>query len=109
MTKLQTLALTDDKLDSTVKIQGTKYDRKRTISDKSIKKMRSLYRRKKSISEIASKLGVSYLGVRYNVDPVFKAEFNAKRDGKHTGKTHITVKDRVAYKRSLVAAGKISV
>ena len=108
MTKLELLTLTDDVLDKKVKIQGTKYDRKRKVSDATIKKATGLFSRGKTISEIAKKLGLNYTTVRYNVDPVFKAEFNAKRDGKHTGKDHISKLDRVAYKRSLVAAGKVT-
>lgn len=106
--KIELLTMTDDALDATVKIQGTEFDRKRKVAPAILKKMASMYKKKSSISEIANKLGLNYLTVRYNVDPVFKAEFNAKRDGKHTGKDNITIKDRVAYKRSLVAAGKVT-
>ena len=106
--KIELLAMTDDALDVTVKIQGTEYDRKRKVSTSTLNKMLAMYKKKPNVAEIASKLGLNYTTVRYNVDPVFKAEFNAKRDGKHTGKDHITVKDRIAYKRSLVAAGKVT-
>lgn len=105
--KIELLAMTDDQLNATVKIQGTPYDRKRKISTDILREATKMFKKGKSISQIAAKLGLNYTAVRYNVDPVFKAEFNAKRDGKHTGKTHISVKDRVAYKRSLVAAGSI--
>ncbi len=108
MTKLQLLTLTDNALDQKVKIQGTKYDRKRKVSDATIKKASGLFARGKTISEIASKLGLNYTTVRYNVDPVFKAEFNAKRSGAHTGKDHITKLDRIAYKRTLVAKGCVT-
>ena len=108
MTKIELLALTDEALDAKVKIQGTKYDRKRKISESTLKKMKSLYKKGKSISEIANKLGLNYTSVRYNVDPIFKKQFNQMRDGKHTGKDKITIKDRIAYKRGLVAAGKIT-
>lgn len=108
MTKIELLTLTDDALDAKVKIQGTKYDRKRKLSESTLKKMKSLYKKGKSIAEIAKKLDLNYISVRYNVDPMFKKEFNAKRSGKHTGKDKITIKDRIAYKRGLVAAGKIT-
>lgn len=107
--KIELLKLTDEALDKKVKIQGTQYDRKRKVTDKTIAKMKSLASTGKSVSEIAKKLGLNYITVKYNVDPMFKAIFNAKRSGKHTGKDHISVKDRVAYKRDLIAAGKISV
>lgn len=108
MTKLEILTLTDNVLDAKVKIQGTKYDRKRKVSDATIKKMKALFAKNKTVSEIAQKMGLNYTTVRYNVDPVFKAEFNARRDGKHTGRDHISKLDRIAYKRSLVAAGKVT-
>lgn len=109
MKKMDVLKMTDMELDSKVKIQGTQYDRKRKISDKLIKKMKSMWKRNKTVSEIASKFGLNYNTVRYNVDPVYKMEFNKKRSGAHTGVDHITVLNRVAYKRELVAAGKIKV
>ena len=107
MTKLELLTLTDDKLDATVKIQGTPYDRKRKVADSTISKMCKLFKKGKSISEIARKTGLNYMAVKYNVDPEWKKQYNATRNGKHTGKDHITVKDRVAWKRQLVADGKI--
>ena len=105
--KIEILAMTDDELNATVKIQGTPYDRKRKFSATQLKEMAKLFKKGKTVAHIAQKMGLNYTAVRYNVDPVFKKEFNEKRDGKHTGKTHITVKDRVAYKRSLVAAGSV--
>lgn len=108
LSKLEALTLTDDKLDDAVKIQGTPYDRKRKISTETIKKMNKLSKAGKTISEIANKLGVSYIGVRYNIDPVWRATYNKTRSGAHTGKDHITVKNRVAYKRTLVAEGKLT-
>ena len=106
MTKIELLTLTDDKLDNIVKIQGTIYDRKRKISEATIKKMKSMSRRK-SPEEIAKKLDMRLRDVMYHIDPEFRKNYISKLSGKHTGKDHITIKDRVAYKRTLVAAGKI--
>lgn len=108
MTKIELLTLTDDALDATVKIQGTKYDRKRKVSDSSIKKMNNMLKKGSTVSQIAAKLGLNYHTVRYNVDPVWRKQYNATRNGAHTGKDHVTDRDRVAYKRSLVAAGKVT-
>lgn len=107
MNKIELLTLTDDKLDSAVKIQGTIYDRKRTISESTIKKMKSMSKRK-TADEIAKKLNMRMRDVMYHIDPEFRKNYISKLSGKHTGKDHITVKDRVAYKRELVAAGKIT-
>lgn len=105
---LETLTLTDGALDKAVKIQGTPYDRKRKISSSTLKKMLSMAKKNKTYKEIARKLGLNSTTVRYNIDPVWRAAYNLKRDGKHTGKTNISILDRVAYKRSLVAAGKVT-
>ena len=105
---VEVLTLNDNALDKRVKIQGTPYDRKRKISESTIAKMQKMAK-KKSISAIAKELGISYIGVRYNIDPVFREHFNATRDGKHTGKDKITKNNRVSYKRQLVAAGKVIV
>lgn len=104
---IETLTLNDNELNKAVKIQGTEYDRKRKISTSTLKKMLAMSKKNKSYQEIACKLGLSPTTVRYNIDPVWKAAFNAKRDGKHTGKDNISISDRVAYKRSLVATGKV--
>lgn len=109
MNKIEVLKLTDPELDSKVKIKGTEFDRRRTISESEIRKMRKLHRKGKSYGEIAKTFNVSYGAVRYNVDDEWKKQFNSKRDGKHTGKDNVTFQDRVAYKRELVASGKLSV
>lgn len=108
LSKIEALTLTDDKLDAAVRIQGTKYDRKRKISDTTIKQMNKLKTSGKSFSEISKKLGISTMMVQYHTDPIWKATYNATRSGKHTGTDHITVKNRVAYKRTLVADGKLT-
>ena len=107
--KLEILELDDVALDKQVKIQGTPFDRKRKISDKTVKKMMKLSNKGKSIQEIAKELGIGATSIRYNIDPVFKAEFNAKRSGLHTGKTNMDRINRAQYKRELVSSGKIKV
>lgn len=106
MTKIELLKMTDDKLDTTVKIQGTQYDRKRKVTDKLVEKMLKMAKRK-DYKEIASELGLTYRTVRYHTEPLFRSNYIKGLSGKHTGKDKITMTDRVAYKRELVAAGKI--
>ena len=108
MNKIDVLMMTDDQLDKAVKIQGTPYDRKRRISESTIKKMLKMNSSGSTIMEIANKLGINPQMVQYHTDPIWKASYNANRSGKHYGKDRITVKNRVAYKRSLVAAGKVT-
>lgn len=104
---IETLKLNDSDLDKAIKIQGTEFDRKRKISNSTIKKMGSMSKKNKDYKEIAKKLGLSNRDVRYHVDPQWKAMYNARRSGKHTGKDNITKLDRVQYKRTLVAEGKV--
>lgn len=105
--KIELLKLTDGELDSKVKIQGTMYDRKRKLSESTLKKIAKMAK-STTYSKIARELGLCASTVRYHTDEAWRVHYNATRDGSHTGKDKITVKDRVAYKRALVAAGKIS-
>lgn len=104
---IETLKMSDADIDHKIKIQGTRYDRKCKYSEATLKKMRTMYKKHKTFKEIASELGVGVTAVKYILDPEFKKEYNAKRNGKHTGKDHITVANRIAYKRELVASGCI--
>ncbi len=108
MTKIEILKMTDDKLDEAIKIQGTQYDRKRKLSEAMLNKIKKLAKNS-TYQQIAKELGLLPSTVRYHIDPVWKAHYNATRDGRHCGKDKITVKNRVEYKRSLVAAGKIGI
>lgn len=103
------MRMSDMDLDHAVKIQGTKFDRKRKISEETRDDLRRMYYSGMSISELCKAKGLNYTTVRYIVDDAWRAEFNAKRDGKHTGVDHITFENRVAYKRSLVKTKAIRV
>ena len=104
---INTLKLNDRALDAKVHIQGTPYDRKRKYDAKTVGKMKRMFNKGKSFYAIAKELGCDSKTVRYNLDPEYKAWFNANRDGKHTGKDSITFANRVQYKRALVAECKI--
>lgn len=110
MNKIEILTMMDNELDKAVKIQGTEYDRKRKVKDVDIRKMSKMYNegKGKSIAEISRKMGLAINTVRYNVDPIYRAQHLAKCSGKHTGKDTVTPSNRIAYKRKLVAAGKVT-
>lgn len=101
--------LDDKQFDKAVKIQGTKYDRKRKLSDWEIKRLREYFRAGVPVNIIAKAFSLNATTVRYNVDDAWRIKYNASRNGKHTGKDTITFEDRVAYKRQLVSSKKISV
>lgn len=108
MTKIELLTMIDADLDKAVKISGTMYDRKRKYGKADLKKMASLFKKGKTYADIAKEIGCSRSTVRYNLDEDYRKQFNATRDGKHTGKDRVTPSNRVAYKRTLVAQGKIT-
>lgn len=109
MTRSEILKMKDNELDKRIKIQGTRFDRKRKVSNATITRMRKMFEKGKSISEIAAIVGLSPKTVRYNVDDEWRAHYNATRDGKHTGVTNITKEDRIAYKRQIVDTRKMRV
>lgn len=102
MTKKEVLGLSDYALDKVVKIQGTKFDRKRKISDNTISKIKYLRACGNSFSTIAKKLNVSYIAARYYTDEEFKNKLN-HRPGSHAN-GNFTIKDRADYKRKLVSS-----
>lgn len=105
----QVLQMNDLILDKNIKIQGTKFDRKRKYDEKTIKQMKQLYISGVKPSEIAKKFNSSSFMVKYICDYTFKTLHNLKRDGKHTGVNHITSTDRASYKRNLVKNKEIKV
>ena len=103
----KTEQMSDFELDKAIKIQGTEFDRKRKLTDESIKRMRLLYNQGYTIISLAEMFNTSYLTVKYNVDDDFKSLYNATRSGAHTGITKLDFTNRVMYKRDLVLNNKI--
>lgn len=108
MTKIELLTMMDADLDKTVKIQGTDYDRKRKIGKSGLKRMQTLLKKGKTYQQVAEALGCSTTAVRYNTDADFRTKHLAGCTGKHTGKDHVTIENRIQYKRALVAEGKVT-
>lgn len=101
------LKATDDVIDEVVKIQGTKYDRKRRYTDKDKKKWESLYKKGKTFYQIAKMWGADPRTIRYAIDVVYRVTYNARRSGLHTGITTMDKPNRASYKRTLIAKRKI--
>ena len=106
MKRKEVLNLSDRKLDTCVKIQGTKFDRKRKFSEATKRKMKRMYKNGKSVKEIAIKFSTTRTPVLYIVDEDFKKVFNATRSGKHTGVDKITEKNHIDYKTQLESKRK---
>lgn len=109
MTRSEILKMKDSDLDKTIKIQGTRFDRKRKVSNATITRMRKMFDKGKSISEISNVTGLCYSTVRYNVDDNWRKQHIASLSGKHTGTTNITKEDRILYKRTIVDSRKMRV
>lgn len=112
MKKQNILALSDSEINKLVKIKGTQYDRRRKISDKELILINDLYDKGKSYREIAEQVGYSPRLVRYHLDN----EFRHRLIGHMTGEPVRNKKtisesfhDRAAYKRDLVARGRLIV
>ena len=103
------LKMNESQIDKIVKIQGTDHDRKRKYSTKLIKQIQPYYDAGCDIKNISKVFGISPFMIKYNCDPTFRAIYNIKRNGKHTGVDNITFSDRAKYKKSLVETKKIKV
>lgn len=101
MTKRELMELSNSKLDETVKIQGTNYDRKRKVTKDMQRRMIQMVNAGKSIYTVAEHFSVAPQTVKYNTDPEWRAWYNATRDGSHYGPT-ASVEERANYKRQLL-------
>lgn len=105
---IRILRLNDNELDCEVKIEGTKFDRKRKYSDNDYKFAEKLLKRGHSYTEVEKQLGISSKMLKYHFDEDYRRLYNLQRNGKHYGKTHLNKANRVKYKRGLVASGVIA-
>lgn len=103
------LMMPDDVLDDVVKIQGTRYDRKRKVTPEMAHEMLEMRNAGYGVEVIAYEFGVSTTAVKYNTDEVFRKKHLSGCTGAHTGKDNITISDRVEYKRQLIAQGCLSI
>lgn len=104
MEKKRLLNMSDSSLDKAVKIAGTKFDRRRKLSDKQINSIREKYDCGCSIFDLANKYNVSEPTIRYHVDSHYRAYKNLTRNMYKNDK-HGDATNRIAYKRRLVKAG----
>lgn len=104
------LKMDDETLDDKVLIQGTEFDRKRSLTNKQLKNISFDLAEGMSVKEVAAKYKVSEWVIRYNTDESFRAHQLELRKGK--SKTHENIFDaenRINYKRYLVKKRKIKV
>lgn len=115
--KKQILALSDKELDKVVKIAGTQYDRKRKISDKQIAAASKLVKKGKSLEYIIKKLKLNVTAntIRYHLDEAYRryridhANYGKAAAACARGNYNEILKDRAAYKRKLVARGRVTI
>ena len=100
---MRTKKLSDFEVDKKVRLVYTQYDRKRKLSDRNVATIqRNLKTGKKTITQLAKKYKVTEHTIRYNTDPEYREHAIAIRSGEHYGPGHITVENRIAYKRKLL-------
>lgn len=114
MKKQVILGWTDLEVDRNIKLIGTEFDRKRKFTDKQIAKAKKMLDKGKTFNEIASKLKVDVRVVRYHLDPTYRAmrisgAVTAGTNRKNYPTRIDEFKNRVNYKRELVARGRISI
>ena len=108
--------LSDAEVDKIVKIAGTQYDRRRVVTEKMIEKAKKYLARGKDYDYISRKLNVSVRTIRYHLDDEYR-EHRKKNSHTAGSKTYSfsseqlaeKLVERVLYKKSLVALGKVSV
>lgn len=108
MNKIKILTLTDKELDKKIKLKGTEHDRKRKVTDKMAKEIAKKFRKGYSVQELVDQYGFCRHTILYWANPDYREHYKATTCGRHYGKFQ-TLEDRAAYKRQLVAAGKVKV
>ncbi len=117
MKKKEILALEDKELDKVVKIAGTQHDRKRKINDKQIASAKRLIKKGKSFDYIIKKLKLKVTAntIRYHIDEEYRryriehANYGKPAAACKRGNYNEALKERAAYKRKLVARGRVTV
>lgn len=102
MTKKEILNMSNNALDKVVKIQGTRFDRKRKVSAKTIEKINYLKACGVSNTSIAENLNISTKTVRYYTDDAYRW-MDCHKGGTH-GHGKITASNRAQYKRMLLSS-----
>lgn len=95
------LKLPNNKLDKTVKIQGTIYDRKRVMNHLDIMNAKSMLRAGRKLNYVAAHYEVCTKTIKYNTDPEYRKTVLDKASGKHYGEV-ADIEERAEYKRSLL-------
>lgn len=103
MNKSDIYNMSDSGVNKTVKIQGTKWDRKRRVSMKTVAEINRLQMCGCSNSKIAKKLNLNYSTVRYYTDDEYKNKVNHRKGAHSHG--YLSDSNRAEYKRKLVMSG----
>lgn len=99
---------TDQEIDRNIRIQGTTWDRKRTLTDRDLKAIKRMLRKGVDVHDIAPMYGVDIRTIRYAIDPDYRVKRIAQSSGKHCGGTEAGTRfSRIMYKKTLVSDGLI--
>ena len=111
------LSLDDREIDRAVKIVSTQWDRKRKLTDKQIETAQRLFTKKnRSFEQIAKKFHVDPRTIRYHLDNTYRCSRIAQARSASYTPPALTgydakerLKERAAYKRQLVARGRVNI
>ena len=102
MRKSSLLKLSNTTLDKEFKIVGTKFDRRRKLTDAQIKQMNTLYKRGETIANLAIMFNVSSSTILYHCDDTYKQHKNSMRSLYAHNCVVDSRKDRCNYKRLIL-------
>lgn len=112
MKKSEVLNLSDNELDTLISIKGTKFDRRRKLTDKQVDGIKKYFKKGFTLTKLANRYNVSLVTIKYHVDPKYKNRVNYNRTF-YPNYTPIiysqSLQERANYKRSLITSRKIKV
>ena len=103
-------SMNDSAVNKKVRIKGTEFDRKRKLSDADVKDIQKRYRKGETVHSLAEAFHVCEKTIRWWVWEGYREILISQMVPDSGIKTYKNdLKERAAYKRSLINSGKLSV
>lgn len=108
MNKLELLKLSASEINKKILVVGTNYDRRRKLTNKDINGIRKMYKKRRAISDIALRYGVSCTTIKYHLFENYKTELNLRRKDyiNNTIYSFDCQEELAEYKRNLILDNK---
>ena len=115
--KKQLLKMGPQSLDSSIKIQGTEFDRKRVLTPRKIERLKELYHSGLNFAELSRVFNVSPHTVKAYIDPAYRTHrnnlmhkfYSENGYNSHINNGYKVIVERSEYKRKLIARNQIAV